>query len=345
VVVETAVLLYICVRAHKEAVQSEELYAIGSHLLAGSGTIDLSYRHPNASSRFVRDFNQFMEALHNSMARAADAAERLLQTTARLQQVTDETASGVQQEQTDIHEVADAVEQMTNTTQEMARNAGSTASATHQADLDAHEGSRILQQTIDAISALAEQVDRAGAVIQRLDEEGEKIGSVLDVIKGVAEQTNLLALNAAIEAARAGDLGRGFAVVADEVRTLASRTQSSTHEIEGMIERLQSGTGEAVKAMEVSHDQAHTGVEQAQQAGAALRSILQSIATISEMSNMIAAAAEQQHTATEGVDRRILNIGDVADRSAHGAEEVARATEELGRLAAELGETVRAFKL
>jgi methyl-accepting chemotaxis protein len=42
---------------------------------------------------------------------------------------------------------------------------------------------------------------RSTEAMTLLQQESQKIGSVMDVIKSVAEQTNLLALNAAIEAA------------------------------------------------------------------------------------------------------------------------------------------------
>jgi len=103
------------------------------------------------------------------------------------------------------------------------------------------ENSRTSTQLAGLIENLAGQVDAGSQVIERLAKQSEQIEVVLTVIHGIAEQTNLLALNAAIEAARAGETGRGFAVVADEVRALASKTQSSTGDIQAHIAALQKG--------------------------------------------------------------------------------------------------------
>jgi methyl-accepting chemotaxis protein len=235
--------------------------------------------------------------------------------------------------------------QMTATVQEVASHAARAAESARQADEEAQDGKRIMQQTLNAMDTLANEVENAAGVIHSLEKESEEIGSVLDVIRGIAEQTNLLALNAAIEAARAGEQGRGFAVVADEVRTLASRTQASTQEIQNMIERLQAGANNAVKAMEAGQTQARKGVEQASLAGASLETITQSVTTISDMNMQIASAAEEQSSVADEINRNIATISQSADNTAHGSQQTAIAGDELARLAAELRELVGHFKV
>ena len=235
--------------------------------------------------------------------------------------------------------------EMTATVQEVASHAAHAAEAATSARDEAQGGQRVVSANIDAIQRLADEVMQTAELINRLAEDSNAIGTVLDVIRGIAEQTNLLALNAAIEAARAGEQGRGFAVVADEVRTLAQRTQESTSEIQDMIERLQAGARNAVEAMEKGRAGAESSVRQAVTAGESLQAINQAVAAISDMNLQIATAAEEQSAVAEEINRNITTINMVADETAVGAEQTAEASQELARLAMNLQRIVSQFRV
>ena len=152
-----------------------------------------------------------------------------------------------------------------------------------------------------------------------------------------------MALNAAIEAARAGEHGRGFAVVADEVRSLASRTSESTREIEAMIDQIQSGTSNAVIAMNNSRDKANECMDIASSAGKSLREITDSINTISEMNFQVATATEQQSAVAAEIQRNLGSIKEVAEETSQGAENSSKASREIMETISQLKALIRQF--
>lgn len=265
--------------------------------------------------------------------------------TQNMQAISKETVDGVLKQQAETTQVATAMNEMTASVQEVARTASSAAEAARNADNEAKSGKQVVMETMEAIDSLANEVEKAAEQLSNLEADIGNIGAIVDVIRGITEQTNLLALNAAIEAARAGEHGRGFAVVADEVRTLAARTQSSTHEIEEMVERLQQGAQVAVKVMNDSRERARTSVEKASSAGAALDTITAMISTMDEMSAQISSAANEQSAVAEDINRGIVNISQVAEHTAEGARESSVAVETLGSLSSQLQEASAKFKV
>jgi len=234
---------------------------------------------------------------------------------------------------------------MTATVQNVALNAEEASAAASIADQQACEGEQIVGEAIAQIQHLAQDLNQSADAVRYLQEQSDKIGGVLDVIKAVAQQTNLLALNAAIEAARAGEAGRGFAVVADEVRNLALRTQRSTEEIEGLVAGVQSGTHAVACAMESSLALSESSVACTQRAVGALGNITSKVSIIQSMNRQIATAAEQQSTVTEEINCSVINVRDISDRTASSCEETASSSNELARLGHELEALVGHFKV
>ncbi len=304
--------------------------------IKGDLTSRAQVRQSDELGQMAAAFDRMLDKLQNFIAGVNEAADGLTASTHRVSAVTEQTNQGVLRQRSETEQVATAMNEMSATVQETATNAAAAAEAAASADREANAGKVVVEATIQVINSLAGDVEHAADVIRQLETDALSVSRVLDVISGVAEQTNLLALNAAIEAARAGDQGRGFAVVADEVRTLAQRTQTSTEEIQAIIESLQASSREAVQAMENGTKQTTSSVEQAARAGEALSSITAAVGHISEMNTQIATAAEEQTAVVGEIDRNIVSISEVASLTATGTKEITAVSEETIRLAQNL---------
>ncbi len=275
----------------------------------------------------------------------ADTFTRLQRSTADLDHASGELnaiaslmAQGTREQFSRTDQVATAMHEMSATAQEVARHAAEAAQAADSADHSAQRGEKVMQATIDTITHMRGEISATADVIRRLEADSERIGTVLDVIRGIADQTNLLALNAAIEAARAGDAGRGFAVVADEVRTLARRTAESTLEIHRIIDTVQTGAVNAVRAIENGQSRSERGVEQVTEAGSMLQRITQEVESIRDMNRQIATAAEEQTSVAEDISRNLTEITAIATANQQNVERTESASRNLHELSAQLSD-------
>ena len=288
--------------------------------------------------RMGTTLRELISGIRDGVTQIASAAEEL-------SAVTEQTSAGVNSQKIETDQVATAMHEMTATVQEVARNAEQASRAAADADGQARAGDKVVAEAIAQIERLAAEVARSTDAMSHLQQESNKIGSVMDVIKAVAEQTNLLALNAAIEAARAGEAGRGFAVVADEVRGLAQRTQKSTEEIEGLVAGLQNGTQQVAAVMNNSRSLTDSSVELTRKAGVSLENITRTVSNIQSMNQQIAAAAEEQSAVAEEISRSIINVRDVSEQTATASDETAKSSVELARLGSQLQQMVSHFRV
>lgn len=213
------------------------------------------------------------------------------------------------------------------------------AEAAEASRASALEGQRAVAQAISSMEAIAEAVDRASERVGQLGELGQQIGDIVKVIDEIAGQTNLLALNAAIEAARAGEQGRGFAVVAENVRGLAERSSASTKEIADLINRVQSGTREAVAAMADGVRDVKAGREITANAGASLESILASVQAAAEKMQDVALEVQGLAGGASRIIEATEAIANMASDSANGAQEMAGGTERVSMVISQVSVT------
>ena len=313
-------------------------------LISKSGKLDLSQRCQQ-DSIISNSFNEFIDKIHHLIKDMSKNGSTLDHSSEQLTSLMNKNSEQLVLQQQETQKIASAVSEMTGAIQSIAQNAEQAADSANQAQDSVGSSSKISENTQHSMQNLSGQIDEASSAISTLATESDNIGSVLEVIRGIAEQTNLLALNAAIEAARAGEQGRGFAVVADEVRSLASRTQQSTEEINGMIMKLQEGSRNTVVAMESSQKLMIECTNETSNTNDSLRSVVSAMNTILDMNNLIASATTEQESVMSGVSDNAMALQGMSESNADRLAQLLDSSQSVHEIAQEIKNGISIFKV
>ncbi|MFQ2061437.1 methyl-accepting chemotaxis protein [Aeromonas veronii] len=310
----------------------------------GDLTQRLKVQSQDEIGQLASAFNRFVERIQSVVSQVGETSNHLFSAVDKLHHLSEHYDHQMQGHSRETDQVVTAVTEMSSTAQEVAASASNAATATSDAARESDAARGVVSGAINSINRLVGEVHTASGVIEQLAQETAKIGSVVEVIRGIAEQTNLLALNAAIEAARAGEQGRGFAVVADEVRSLAGRTQQSTKEINEMLQRLQGGVKQAVEVMQASEDRSQETVQEASHIASSLDSMVMAVSTINDMNIQIATAAEEQHAVSEEINKNLVAIQQIVSELTSAAVESNSTTRDLASTGDKLRKLVSQFR-
>jgi len=294
-----------------------EAVAIARKVAQGDLSADIRSDARNEFGQLLGALGEMNASLARIVGEVRGDAETIAAASAQIGAASMDLSGRTEQQAGTLEETAASVEELSSTVKQNADNAQQANQLAASASAIAVKGGAVVGQVVQTMGAI-----QASA---------RQIADITSVIDGIAFQTNILALNAAVEAARAGEQGRGFAVVAGEVRNLAQRAAAAAKDIKTLIAD--------------SVEKVGSGSQLADQAGATMQEVVDSIRRVAGIMGEITVASQEQRTGIEQIHQAVSQMDQVTQQNAAMVEEAAGAAQSLQDQAAGLAQLVSVFRI
>ncbi|WP_430009644.1 methyl-accepting chemotaxis protein [Methylophaga lonarensis] len=337
VVVETAVLTFVCIRMKSRFDLTNQLMAV---MLSSAHHRDLTLKikhqgqEKSADKTFIDSFNGFYELMRSSLSGFREQAATLRDMSSNSLRNAEQNLAKLNQQSGSVETAAAAALEMSHSIAEVAKITLDTADRSIKtADQLSNCRSKSTQASQKVVALVDELLD-VSQQFHQLETNTHSIRNAVTLISEIAEQTNLLALNASIEAARAGIHGRGFAVVASEVRNLAEKSQGATQEIIAVAESINSAVRLMTGKIADSKNSGTSTVHLVDEANHLLAEAVDYCDEIRDLNTAISQMLEQQTAVSAEMSEMmhaIQNSNTLINRSIQNDLETTAAIDGIGR--------------
>ena len=233
---------------------------------------------------------------------------------------SNDTAEAVQSQLNQTEEIQAMVEQVEKGTENIIDSMNQNKEAIAQGNANVGILVKQAEETVESGKKVTEE-------LSQLDTYMSQMNSILDIINSITSQTSLLALNASIEAARAGDAGRGFAVVASEISQMAQQTKDSTVQISQLIENVSNAIQMVVEVSSSMISMIESQNETTEKTAESFTVIEKNSDNVYGQSNELAAYVTKLADANKKIIDSISTISAISEEVAAHASDTLSATE------------------
>lgn len=277
--------------------QTEEAGRQAENVLSASGKMISGIEE--VSGKVLR-LGESMEQIHNSMGEVSSGSTE----TAESVQLQLQKTEQIHQHIIRVKDTAAGIEENMNDTVQKVE--------TGKRQMDA-----LAEQVTRSMEANQQVLDR----MQALSEYTSQMNTIIETITSITNSTGMLALNASIEAARAGETGRGFAVVASQISGLASQTKSATVNITELIEHINRELVSVEAAVDVVTASNKSNAESTQTVTENFEGITRGTEDIGKQTAELVNIVEELEAANADIVESIQTISAITEEvSAHAGE-------------------------